>query len=103
MRALSRETARPGCRGLLTACQAGGQLDKLLRRHFLLRNLFKRGPASETTPFITYGPPPVPQVNSPAAWKITSVDFDSLQGECRAAMAARHWQTCITWALHRPP
>lgn len=78
MRALSRETARPGCRGLLTACQAGGRLDKLLRRHFFLRNPFKRGPASETTPFITYGAPPVPQVNSPEAWEITSVDFDSL-------------------------
>jgi hypothetical protein len=78
MRALNREASRPGCRGLLTACQSNGDMDRLLRRYFYLANPFDRGPASEKTPFIIYGKPPAPAATTEQGWQITSIDFDSL-------------------------
>ena len=78
MRSLMRGAARPGQRGILTACQQGGSVERMLRRYLFLRNPLRRGPASERTPFITYGTLPVPEAGSAAGWDITSVDFDSL-------------------------
>lgn len=78
MRALNREASAPGSKGLLTACQAGGDLDLLLRRYAYLANPFRRGPASHRTPFIVYGKPPVQAAATVQGWQITSIDFDSL-------------------------
>lgn len=78
MAALNREAGKPGCKGLLTACQSGGSLETMLKRYFFLRNPFSKGPASERTPFITYGKAPVAGVDQASAWNLTSVDFDSL-------------------------
>jgi hypothetical protein len=78
MRALNREASAAGGKGLLTACQAGGDLDLLLRRYGFLANPFRRGPASHRTPLIVYGQPPVPIAATAQGWQITSMDFDSL-------------------------
>lgn len=78
MRSVMQASAKPGQRGVLTACQQGGSLERMLRRYLFLRNPLRHGPASERTPFITYGTPPVPEASSAAGWDITSVDFDSL-------------------------
>ena len=78
MRALNREASAPECKGLLTACQTGGDLDLLLLRYSYLANPFRRGPASHRTPLIIYGKPPVPVAATAQGWQITSIDFDSL-------------------------
>jgi Acetyltransferase (GNAT) domain len=78
MRALNREASVPGSKGLLTACQAGGDLDQQLRRYSFLANPFRRGPASHRTPLIVYGTPPVPAAATAQGWQVTSIDFDSL-------------------------
>jgi len=78
MASLDAQACKAGKKGLLTTCQGGGSLDRMLRRYRYLRNPLKRGPASAQTPFITYGQPPVAAANSAAGWDINSVDFDSL-------------------------
>jgi hypothetical protein len=78
IRSLNRAATLPGSRGLLTACQPGSVPAAMLARYMFLRNPFNRGPASEKTPFITYGSAPVPEAECSAGWQITAVDFDSL-------------------------
>lgn len=78
MAELNREASSRDSRGLLTACQLGSDCDLMLRRYAFFRNPFERGPASERTPFIVFGAPPVPEATSAAGWELTSIDFDSL-------------------------
>ncbi|WP_300974835.1 GNAT family N-acetyltransferase [Sphingomonas sp. LHG3406-1] len=62
-------------KGLLTFCQRGSSLHKLLARHGFLRNPFSKGPASDKLPLITYGQ--CPWKDEERGWSITPFDHDS--------------------------
>jgi hypothetical protein len=66
-----------GSKGLLTMCQAGGTMDRLVRRYWYVRNSLGRGPASATTPLITYGAAPDDRAEGASGWDIGPLDFDS--------------------------
>jgi len=62
-------------KGLLTLSSARSQFADRLRGHFFIRNRLGRGPASQSTPFITFNSDPF--ATASRAWTVNALDHDS--------------------------
>ena len=75
VRALRGIAADSGMKGLLTWTSVRSEFADRLRRHLFIRNPLARGPASQTTPFISYGSEPFDAAGRP--WAVNALDHDS--------------------------
>lgn len=71
--ALAKKALARRTKGILTLCTSNGRMAKALRRHWFFRNPLPRGPASGSTPFISYGRPPFVDQR----WDVGPIEHDS--------------------------
>nr|WP_283938435.1 GNAT family N-acetyltransferase [Sphingomonas alba] len=73
MSALRRRSLSPRSKGILTICQRDTPFERRLKSYGFVRNPFRRGPASDRIPFITFNS----DATGPSSWSITPFDHDS--------------------------
>jgi hypothetical protein len=76
---LSRIVSRNNYKGIVSFCQEDSFQSRQLKKSFFVSNPFKKGPLSETPPFLIYSEEEtMEKYSDPGKWSVTAYDYDAL-------------------------